>query len=371
MKVALVHDYLHSFGGAEQVLLSFSELFPDAPIYTFIKDLKCFPSGIKEVFEKKDIRTSMFSKIPVKKSMSKFLVPITKNWFEKLDLSEYDLIISDGTIWSKGVKTNNSQFHIYYCHTPARFLYGFPTELGGKRNIPILKSLIKIVENNLREWDLITSNNPDVIIANSKNVQDRIKNFWNKESKLVYPPVNGFSKDLNVKKQDYYLVVSRLEPYKNVDKVVEAFNLLGWKLKIIGRGSEKVSLKMMANHNIEFIEGVSREELEKIYKGAKGIILSAEEEDFGITAIESASVGVPVVALRSGGFKETVIEGVTGVFYEENSVGSMLEAIKNLDSMEFDSNAIINEVQDKYTKQKFKVNFMRVVNEVVNINKNL
>jgi len=367
MKVALVHDYLHTFGGAEQVLLALTEIFPDAPIYTFIKNFSHFPKDARERLENKTIISSNFSKIPFQKLTSKFLVPFTKKWFEDLDLSEYDLVISDGTVWSKGVKTNENQKHIYYCHTPARFLYSLPSESTKKKNLFFLKPIIKNIEQDLTKWDLQTSGNPDIIIANSENIKDRIKKFWNKDSVVIYPPVNLLNFDKFAQVEDYYLVVSRLEPYKNVDKVIEVFNLLGLKLKIVGLGSEKVGLKLMANKNIEFLEGINNQVLKNLYKHAKGLILSAEEEDFGITTIEASSVGTPVIALRSGGFVETIIEGQNGIFYDENTVESLLEAVKIFNEKKFDREIVRNVVKDKYTKQIFKTNILNIVNSLVDI----
>jgi len=361
IKVAIVHDYLHTFGGAEQVLLAITEIYPDADIYTFIKNLNNFPVSIKERFDNKNIISSNYSKIPLQKFISKLLVPFTKQWFENLDLSGYDIIISDGTIWSKGVKSDNNQKHIYYCHTPARFLYNLPSESEKKKELFFLKPIIKKIEENLLEWDMKTACNPDVIVANSVNIQNRIQKFWNKQSVVIYPPVNTFNFNKFVKPQDYYLVVSRLEPYKNVDKVIEVFNLLGWKLKIVGTGSEKVSLKLMANKNIEFLESVDSQLLENLYTNSKGLILSAEEEDFGITTIEASSVGTPVLALRSGGFIETIEEGKNGMFYDNNTVESLLEAVKLFDKMEFDREIVRNVVRDKYSKHVFKTKFQDLV----------
>ena len=364
MKVALIHDYLHTFGGAEQVLLALTEVYPDADIYTFIKNLKKFPQDTKERFDNKKIISSNFSKLPFSKFTSKLLVPLTKQWFENLDLSDYELIISDGTIWSKGVKTNKNQKHIYYCHTPARFLYNLPSESEKKTELFFLKPIVKKIEQDLAVWDLQTSNNPNIIIANSINTKTRIKNFWNKESVVIYPPVNLLNFDKFAKIEDYYLVVSRLEPYKNIDKVIEVFNLLGWKLKVVGTGSEKVGLKMLANKNIEFLEGIDNQKLEKLYIGAKGLILSAVEEDFGITTIEACSVGTPVIALRSGGFIETVIEGKNGIFYDNNTVESLLEAVKKFNQIQFDREVVYNTVKDKYTKQVFKTKIIELVNSL-------
>ena len=362
MKVALIHDYLHTFGGAEQVLLVLTELYPQATIYTFIKNLSHFPVDVKERFENKMVISSRFSKIPFHKFTSKLLVPFTKRWFENLDLSQYDLIISYGTIWSKGVKTNKNQKHIYYCHTPARFLYNLPSESMNKKELFFLKPIIKKIEENLVVWDLQTSSNPDLIVANSVNTRNRIEKFWNKKSTVIYPPVNLLNFEKFAKTDDYYLVVSRLESYKNVDKVVEVFNLLGWKLKIVGAGSEKVGLKMMANKNIEFLDAVTSLNLERLYVGAKGLILSASEEDFGITTIEASSVGTAVIAFRSGGFIETVVEGKNGIFYENNTVESLLEAVKIFNEMKFDREVVLSVVKDKYTKQVFKNNFSSLVN---------
>ena len=354
--------FLQKQQSAEQVLLALTEVYPDADIYTFIKNIKKFPLDTKERFDNKKIISSNFSKLPFSKFTSKLLVPFTKKWFEELDLSGFDLIISDGTIWSKGVKTNSKQIHIYYCHTPARFLYNLPSESAKKKDLFFLRPIVKKIEEDLAVWDLQTANNPTVIVANSVNTRNRIEKFWNKKSTVIYPPVNLLNFEKFAKTDDYYLVVSRLESYKNVDRVVEVFNLLGWKLKIVGAGSEKVGLKMMANKNIEFLDAVTSLNLERLYVGAKGLILSASEEDFGITTIEASSVGTPVIAFRSGGFIETVVEGKNGIFYENNTVESLLEAVKIFNEMKFDREVVLSVVKDKYTKQIFKNNFSSLVN---------
>jgi len=364
MKVALVHDYLHTFGGAEQVLLALTEIYPDAIIYSFIKDLRHFPEDATERFESKQIVSSYFSKIPFNKFVSKLLVPFTRKWFENLDLTEFDLIISDGTIWSKGVKTKMNQKHIYYCHTPARFLYNLPSESEKKRESIFLRPIMKKIKQDLLVWDQNTSSNPDIIVANSINTQNRIKKNWGKDSIVIYPPVNLFTFDKFAEREDYFLVVSRLEPYKNVDKVVEVFNLLGVKLKIVGNGSEKVGLKMMANKNIEFLESIDNVQLRKLYIGAKALILSAVEEDFGITTIEASSVGTPVIALKSGGFIETIKQGKNGIFYENNNIESLLEAVKLFNRMKFERGIVYDVVKDKYTKQIFKNKFINLVNSL-------
>jgi len=366
MKVALVHDYLHTFGGAEQVLLALTEIYPNAVIYTFIKDLRGFPQDIKERFEKKEVISSRFSNIPFNKFVAKLLVPFTKQWFENLDLTEFDLIISDGTIWSKGVKTKKNQKHIYYCHTPARFLYNLSSESERTRKNFLLKPIMKKIDQDLLVWDQNTANNPDIIVANSINTQNRIKKNWGKDSVVIYPPVNLFPFDKFAKREDYFLVVSRLEPYKNVDKVIEVFNLLGTKLKVVGVGSEKVGLKLMASKNVEFLESVDSEQLMELYTKAKGLILSAVEEDFGITTIEANSVGTPVIALKSGGFVETVEQGKNGIFYAHNTIESLLEAVKLFNKIKFDRETVYNVVKNKYTKQIFKNKFINLVNTLTN-----
>ena len=331
-KVALVHDYLIQNGGAEATLAAIHDIFPQAPVYTTFFKKEAFP----ESFSTWDIRETSITKFPFFKKLSKqytFLYPLM---FEELDLREFDIVISSSSSWGKGVLTKPSQLHITYCHTPPRFLYKYKGE-SSKRDAFYYKPFVMLIDSFLRVWDYSSAHRPDFIIANSKEVQRRIKKFYGRESEVIYPPVKLpqeviLTEDQQKFDTDYYLIVSRLAAYKNIEFVVEAFNKLNLPLRIAGEGKELDRLKSLVRGNIAFLGRVDDREKAILYQNCKGVINSVEEEDFGIVPLEALSFGKPVLAHRSGGHLETIIEGKSGMFFDSYETESLVASIQAFDA---------------------------------------
>ena len=358
MNTALIHDWLTNVAGAEKVLLVLKEIFKDAPIYTSV-----FDSKKAKAFEKFDVRTTYLQNLPLVKSKREVLIPLTPLAFENIDLGEFDLVISNTTMPAKGVITKPETIHICYCHTPTRYLW--ESELDPRAKAGAFSGLRRKIAHRLRIWDKVASDRPDYYFANSKYISKRIKKYYGRDSKVIYPPVdvNQFVVGDQNNVKDYYLFVSRLVGYKKCNIVVEAFNKLGLPLKIIGSGPEKKYLQKIAKGNIEFLGFLSGSELKKYYSQAKAFIFAAEE-DFGIVPVEAMASGRPVIAYGRGGATETVVEGKTGLFFYEQTAESLINVIKKFDPKKFDS-AIIREQAEKFSTERFKKEFREEVLKII------
>ncbi len=347
MKVALLHDYLNQAGGAERVLLALSELYPEAPIYTLIHDKKRL-SG----FEGKDIRTSFLQKMPMASSKIRWYLPLMPLAVEQLDLSDYDIVISSTSALIKGVITHPHTLHICYCHTPTRYLWSEAHQYHKEiKEGKIVSKFLPLVLNRLRQWDQLASQRVNHFIANSNFIAQRIKNYYKRESTVIYPPVDTSNYCISENIGNYYLVISRLKPYKKVDLVVKAFNKLNLPLKIIGIGEELEKLKKMAKSNIEFLGAVSESEKQKYLANCLALI-HPQVEDFGLTAIEAMASGRPVIAYAEGGALETVIENKTGKFFTEQSWEPLIDLIIKFKPHEFNPREI-KEYAEKFNTESF------------------
>lgn len=370
MKVALVHDYIKEYGGAERVLEALTELYPDAPIYTaFYK--KGSPAWQR--FKHKKIHASWVQSIPgfVNRLHSplRFLAPSIWNSF---DFSGYDVVIGSASWYStKGfTKPKDHPFvEICYCHTPPRWLYGYRTSVEWQRFWPV-RVYGSVVGHFMRQYDFNAAQKVDYFIANSEEVQGRIKKFYRRDATVIYPPVGlpaKVRKDAE-KKKDYYFIVTRIVGAKGLDLAVNAAKELGFKLKIAGAPAGyytgQKSLAEVAPDNVEFLGHVTDEELVNLYAGAKGFLALATDEDFGITPVESMLCGTPVIAYHGGGFKETVIEGKTGVFFHESTVASLVSAIKKFEKLKFDPK-VCKAQAEKFSKERFKKEIKAFVTEVL------
>lgn len=328
MKIALVHDYLIDFGGAERVLLDLHKIFPDALIYTLIDRRKALGHFAGEFDDAKVIQTG-FGKIPgAEKLISplRFLVPIL---WKSVNLKDYDLIISSAS-WAitKGFEKKLGAIEICYCHTPPRYLYGFDTSRKFKGIFGELVKLYgKIVNGPLRKYDFKRAQKVDYFIANSKEVAGRIAKFYKRDAKVIYPPVE-IKTSRNSKKGNYFLAGGRLTAAKNFDLVIRAFNSLGKELLVYGDGPQKDYLKSIAKKNVKFLGEVTDGEITNLYGGALAYIVAQKDEDFGITPVEAMATGTFVIAYKGGGYKESVVEGKTGVFFDKLTIESLVEAIK-------------------------------------------
>lgn len=389
MKVALVHDYLNEFGGAERVLLALSEIWSEAPIYTAFYTRN---SSAWERFKDHDIRVSWFHWLPFRAKLAsplRFLAPLVWSSF---DLSKYDVVISSANWYiTKGLRKGGSTIEICYCHTPPRYLYGYPTSIKWQKYWPV-KFYGALVGHLLRMIDYRAAQRVDYFVANSKNVESRIKKFYRREATVIYPSaevptLSGSSHRTRSSRDDaadleslsaassegkpnreYYLVVSRIVGGKGLELAVEAANKLRVSLKVVGAaagwGSAEERLRQLAGEGVEFLGEVSDERLKKLYQGAKAFIATAEDEDFGITPVEAMAAGTPVVAYKGGGYLESVVAGKTGVFFDKYTASSLVSAMKRLEKTEISSEACIKQAK-KFSKERFKKEMKAFVEKCV------
>lgn len=362
IKLAITHDHLFQIGGAERVLLEFHKIFPSSPIYTLICNKRS-----KEFLRGCDIKTSYIQKIPGSTKLFKLFLTLMPKAWESFDLSDYNVILSSTSAFAKGITKPNGATHFCYCHTPTRYLWSDMKEYvdGLRFPRPIKLFLINVLEN-MKEWDYRKAQEVDYFIANSDFIASRIKKYYNKDSHVIYPPVDveNFYSD---KKEDYYILVSRLRPYKKIDLAIQTFNQLKLPLKIIG-GGDIDYYKSMAKDNIEFLGEVSDEEKFKYLSRAKAFI-HPQEEDFGISLVEALASGCPVIAYKKGGALETMIDGKTGVFFEEQNWPSLAEAILDFSKMNFDHEFIKNHAQN-FSRERFETEIANYINEKLDENRN-
>ncbi len=358
MNIALVHDWLTNFAGAERVLLDLAELFPGSRIYTSVYDRKKVPQ-----FAKYDVVESYLGKNPVFKRYREALIPYAPQAFESFDFSNYDLVISNTTFAAKGIIVKPKTLHICYCHTPARYLW--QPEIDDRADTGIFSSLRKKIAHNLKIWDRAAAERPDYYLANSNTVKKRIKKYYNRDSVVVYPPVDTdrFSICPRSEVKDYFLFVSRLVGYKKADIVIDAFNRLKKPLYIIGSGPDEARLRRVASKNIKFLGRVSDAELSDYYQKAQALVFIAEE-DFGIVPLESSSSGRPVIAYNAGGASETVVPGINGILINEQSSQALVEAVSRFKADQFNPEAVRTHAE-KFSKKIFRQNFKTEVDKLL------
>jgi glycosyltransferase involved in cell wall biosynthesis len=349
MKVALVHDYLNQMGGAERVVLAFHELFPDAPLYTSIYDAK----RVDAEFQKMDIRTSFMQKLPLVKKHHQPFLPLYPFAMERLDLRGYDLVLSSSSAFGKGVITRPGTMHICYCHTPMRWCWNYEEYVERERLGKIARSVLPFFITKLRVWDQTTSMRVDHFIANSPVVADRIQKYYRRDAVVIPPPVevSRFLFDPDAQPEDYFLVVSRLMPYKRIDLAIEACNRLQLPLVIIGGGRDEQRLKKLAGPTIRFLGRLSDEDVLRYYARCRALILPGEE-DFGITPLEAQASGRPVIAYRAGGALASVIDGVTGTFFLEQTVESLATTLAAFDETTYEAQTVRNHALE-FDKPRF------------------
>jgi len=370
MKVALVHDFLREYGGAERVLEVLHEMYPEAPVYTSYY----YPEKMPESFKSWNIISGSVQKWPLSRELQKPYTYLVGMSFEQFDLRGFDLVISSSANFAKGVITHPGQIHVNYCHTPTRFLWGLNTQT--KRS-GLVRLLLGPLDSWMRQWDFAAAQRVDYFIANSETTKKRIKRFYNRDSEVIYPPTvpdrqpelaDGLVIKIREKyrlPEKYFLVVSRLMRVKNVDLIVEAFNQLHLPLVIVGTGNEDDSLRLIAQKNVIFTGFLPDDELKGIYAGAEGFVGAAHDEDFGMTIVEAQSYGVPIIALKRGGYTESVVEGKTGVFFEEASVESLKSAIVHFQKLEWNRSEIKANAR-RFSVSTFKNYFLKFISTLTN-----
>lgn len=358
MKIALVYDWLIHMGGGERTLAALAEVIP-APIYTLVTDrerLKGTP------FASMDIHTSFLQGFPLVKEYYRYYLPFFTRAIESLDLSEYDCILSLSHAVAKGVITHPHQLHICYCFTPMRYAWDL-SECYMQGLNPIKKVLAQPVLRKLRQWDLECLDRVDYFAGISQHVVQRIKRIYSRDAEVIYPPVDTDLIALEEKKEDYFLTVSRMVPYKKMDLIVETFTEWNKRLVVIGDGPELSNIKKKAGKNVEILGHQSDAVVREYLKRARGFVF-AGEEDFGIAPVEAQAAGTPVIAFRKGGACETIVAEETGIFFDEQTVSSMMQALKRFEEMQWDP-VKIRENALRFSKEKFQRNIQMFVNQKI------
>lgn len=370
LKVALVHDQLREFGGAERVLVAFKKIFPQADIYTTTYDLNSL--GVhKKIFKNLNIKVSWFGKIPI---INRFYSPfrfLTPFIWESFDFSRYDLVISSSGSWmSKGIITKKPTIHISYIHHPPRYLYGYETAVEWQKYWPI-KIYGYIINHFLRIWDFQSTKRPDFLIANSIETQKRIEKFYRRKSTVIYPPVS-ITKNPNyqIPTANYFITISRLARPKHIDILIKAANKMKFNLKIIGTGRDEKYLRSIAGATVEFLGNLPDEKFKEIISNAKAFLFASRDEEFGIACIEAMGYGIPVIAYNSGGIPEYLKNGVNGFLFDLLDPVSLINKIKILNNLSAEKYLQIKKnarkTAEKFSEENFKKNILNFINKIFN-----
>ncbi|NPA80662.1 MAG: glycosyltransferase family 4 protein [Thermotogae bacterium] len=357
MKVAYVHDWLLTRAGAERVLEEMLREIPGERIYTLLYDESEFRNS---PVAKVPVETSFLSKFPFVKRYYRKLLPLMPMAVESFNLRDYDLIISSSHAVAKGIIPHPGQVHISYVHTPMRYAwdltYDYLADFNG-----VMRFLAGFMLSYVRVWDYASSGRVDVMVANSKTVAARIRKYYNREAKVIYPPVDVHRFRVSENVEDYFVVVSRLVPYKRIDLIVEAFSRLGLRLLVVGDGPDMGRLKRMAGRNVEFLGRLDDDGVAEILSKARAFVFAAYE-DFGISPVEALASGVPVIAYGRGGVSESVEEGRSGVFFYEQTVDALVEAVRKFLQMEDGFNREdIRKSALRFSPERFRREFRELV----------
>lgn len=348
MKIALVHDYLIQDGGAEKVLAVMQEIWPQAPTYTLFFDPKKLPA-----FARADIRTSFLQKLPLALKKYQWYITLMPTATEHYDLSDFDVVVSSTSAFAKGIITRSDAVHICYCHTPTRYLWSDTHSYVEELRVPrFIKSLLPPVLSKLRAWDQQAAARVDHFIANSQTVKSRIQKYYRRDAHIIFPPVDTNRFHISPRPKTYFLTGGRLVAYKRFNLVIDACNKTGIPLKIFGSGPVENDLRKQAKNNVEFLGKVSDDVLHDLYADALAFI-HPQEEDFGITPVESMAAGRPVIAYKKGGALETVIEGLSGDFIETQTWEELADHMIRFDEHRYDPQKIKTYAQ-RFGRERFK-----------------
>lgn len=371
LKVALVHDFLVGYGGAEHVLEVLAGMFPEAPIYTLIYDAERMRGFLKG----REIRTSFLQKFPrfFRKRLA-WLLPLLPTAPETFNLRDFDLVISSSGAWSKGIVTKLNTKHVAYIHSPMRFAWDYSEKYLAENRKEKLACFVRPLLSYVRLWDREAADRPDFLVANSKYTQERIQKYYRRESAVVYPPVSVSKPAPSVSQEKlksqlptnpYFLVVSRLSPYKRVDLAIEAFNKLELPLVIIGEGRERKRLERMAGKTVKVLGWKNNQELRMYYQNARALIFPTLD-DFGITMVEAMTEGLPVVAFRQGGATEIVEEGISGEFFDAQTPEVLADGVRRFMERESRYNKeVIRQRGRQFSEDTFKVGFLAVLEKAL------
>lgn len=354
MKIALVADWLTNYGGAEQVVSAFHQLFPQAPIYTTLFR----PEQMRDLHDA-DVRASFLQKIP--RARHQWLLSWMPYAVEAIDLDEYDVVLSSCHSVAKGVITLPSTLHISYCHTPMRYAWeAWDLETRLRQFPRLLHPLIRRQIKKIKRWDYAAAQRVDRYISNSSHVKERIQKYYDRESAVIYPPVQSEAfLPTPHPTADYYLAVGRLIPYKRFDLLIETFNELKKPLKIVGRGPDFERLKQMAGPTVQLLGYIETAELKHLYANCRAFLFP-QLEDAGIAPLEAMCSGRPVIAFKEGGSQDIMVEGKTGVLFGQQTPGSLIAAIQEYEKIKFDP-VWIRQHALTFDQERFKAKILRYI----------
>ena len=332
-RVALVHDFLLDLRGAERVFAALCDMYPDADVFTAVYDER----GTEGRFAHRRINTSFLQRLRPTARTFRALLPLYPYAMEALDLRGYDLVVSSSSAWAHGVLGEPEAVHVCYCHNPFRYAWNAREETL-RRHSPVVRAALGVVFQRWRQWDWIAAQRVDRYVANSHTTARRVRRCFQREAEVVHPPVELERFRVGVEPGDEYVVLSELVPHKRIDLAIEAFNRLGRRLVVVGDGPDWRRLRRLAGPTVRFAGRASDEDAAELLARAPALVITATEE-FGIAAVEAQAAGRPVIALAEGGVRETVLEGETGLFYEEPSSDALAEAVARFDPASFDPHA--------------------------------
>lgn len=357
-KIALVHDYFVQMGGAEKVVEAMHDSFPSAPVYTTVALPQMLPGTLRAA----DIRTSAMQRLPAMDRRFRHYFMLYPFAVENFDLSQYDLIFSSSSGYAKGVRRKRNTIHVCYCHTPMRWVWRYEDYVARERFGHGIKSLLPMCLWGLKKWDLRAAQQPNYYIANSRLVAERIRKIYGREAFVIPPPieVNRFHMSNDI--EDYYLILSRLMPYKRIDLAIEACKRMNRRLVIIGDGPDRARLEKLADDRIEFL-GRQPDAIVNYYAARCRALLFPGEEDFGMAPLEANAAGRPVIAYRGGGAVETVEDGKTGLFFDHPNSRSLCKTIEQFEAMHW-SQILLRRHAEKFDRNVFAFRVLQFLGSV-------
>jgi glycosyltransferase involved in cell wall biosynthesis len=361
-RVAIVHDWLTIPGGSEQVVLELLEMFPQAELFTSIYDPSPWPPQITE----RRVHSSFLNRIPAATTQYPKLLPLMNRAFRSFDLSSFDLVLSSSHACAKNVRTGPGTLHVCYCHTPMRYAWE-EDFLEGEEVGRVTRLMLPALLGRLRRQDLAGASGPDVFVANSRHVAERIKRYYGRSAKVVHPPVDvEHYLALEHLPEDYYLVFGRVVPYKRVDLAVAGCARAGRALRVAGGGRALDAVRSTARGQVEFLGKVTEAERDRLLGGARALLFPGEE-DFGIVPVEAQAAGVPVIGYGVGGVAESVLDGRTGVLFAEQSEAALAEAIERFEELSFEDEQLRANAR-RFGRERFHLEMADVILQGADVN---
>lgn len=364
LKIAIVHDWLFEYAGAERVLEQLLELFPHAELFAVCEAL---PVSSRHFLKGRVVQTTFIQKLPAVRKLYRYYLPLMPLAIEQLDLKKFDVILSSSHCVAKGVLTGPHQVHICLCYSPMRYAWDLSHQyLGGGKFGTVRQAIARYLLHRLRIWDYRTANGVDEFIAISKYIARRIQKVYGRTSTVVYPPVDTKTFTLQSQKEDYYFTASRLVPYKRVDLIVEAFaNMPQRKLIVVGNGPEMKKIASMVTPNVNLLGYQEPSKVCELLRSAKAFVFAAEE-DFGIAPLEAQACGTPVIAYGRGGALETIISNETGIFFDSQTADSIRETVTRFERQQKQFQpSLIRANAERYSIQRFRTEIYNAITRAV------